>query len=120
MKTTMLPGLFLMLALVAGLCVVQPSVFAQQDRQPAQQQQPDTASQPTQPTMNQSSDQQMFSGKVVKAGGKFYLRDTTSKSTYVLDDQDRAKQFDGQEVKVSGSLDPQTKTIRVASISPGS
>ena len=120
MKKTKLPKLFPMLALVVGLCVVQPSLNAQQDRQPAQQQ-PDTANQAAHSSMmGQAGDQQTFSGKVAKADGKFVLKDTESKTTYVLDDQDKAKQFDGQEVKVSGSLDPQTKTIRVASISPGS
>ncbi|HEY4932426.1 MAG TPA: DUF5818 domain-containing protein [Terriglobales bacterium] len=121
MKKTKLPKLFLMLALVVGLCVVQPRLNAQQDRQPAQQQQPDASNQAAQSSMtSQAGEQQTFSGKVAKAGGKFVLKDTESKATYVLDDQDKAKQFDGQDVKVSGSLDPQTKTIRVASISPGS
>ena len=120
MKNTKLLRLLMMLALVAGLCMVQPNLSAQQDQPAAQQQQPDSANQPSQSSMmSQTSDQQTFIGVVAKAGGKFVLKDTASKTMYVLDDQDRAKQFDGQEVKVSGSLDPQTKTIRVANIAPG-
>lgn len=120
MNQTKIPKLLLMLALAAGMCMIVPSLNAQQDH-PAAQQQPDTSSQQAQSsTMGQASDQQTFNGQIAKAGGKFVLKDTASKSTYVLDDQDRAKQFDGQEVKVNGSLDPQTKTIRVTSITPGS
>ena len=39
---------------------------------------------------------------------------------YQLDDQQKAKRFVGQQVKVSGSLDTNTSTIRVSDISPAS
>jgi uncharacterized protein DUF5818 len=118
MKKTKLPNLVLMLALAAGMCILLPTLNAQQDSPAAQQRQPDTASQTS--TMNQASDPQTFSGKVAKAGGKYILKDTANQTMYVLDDQDKAKQFEGQEVKVSGTLDAQTKTIHVSSITPGS
>jgi len=118
MNKSKFPKLLLMLALLAGICVLQPTLLsAQQDSPAAQQQPPESTNQPS--AMNQASDAQTFSGKVAKAGGKFVLRDTASKAVYVLDDQDRAKQFEGQEVKVSGTLDAQTKTIHVSSIAPG-
>jgi len=107
-----------MLALVVGLCLLQPRLNAQQDRPVAQQQQPDTSRQPS--TMNQTSDPQTFTGKIAKSGGKFVLKDNASKSTYVLDDQDKAKQFEGQVVQVTGTLDAQTNTIRISSIAPES
>ena len=121
-KTTKLLNLLLVLALVVGMCMILPSLSAQQQEQPsAQQQQPDTSTQQAPASMmSQTSDEQTFSGRVAKAGGKFVLRDTANKATYILDDQDKAKQFEGQEVKVSGSLDAQTRTIRVSSIAPGS
>lgn len=118
MKKTKFPNLLLMLALAVGMCILQPRLNAQQDSPAAQQRQPDTASQTS--TMNQASDPQTFSGKIAKAGGKYVLRDTADKGMYILDDQDKAKQFEGQEVKVSGTLDAQTKTIHVSSITPGS
>lgn len=118
MKKTKLPSFLMMLALVAGMCIFQPRLNAQQDSSAAQQKQPETASQPS--ATNQAADPQTFSGKVAKAGGKFILKDAADKSMYVLDDQDKAKQFEGQEVKVSGTLDSQTKTIHVSSITPGS
>ena len=70
--------------------------------------------------MSQTSDSQTFSGKIAKSGEKLVLKDSVSKSTYVLDDQDKAKQFEGQQVKVTGTLDAETNTIRIASIAPGS
>ena len=108
-----------MFALVAGLCLLPPRLAAQQDSRPtAQQQQPDTSSQPH--AMNQASDSQTFTGKIAKLGGKFVLKDSASKSTYALDDQDKAKQFEGQSVQVTGTLDAQSNTIRISSITPGS
>jgi hypothetical protein len=35
-----------------------------------------------------------------------------------LDDQEKAKQFDGQNVKVTGTLDVATFTIHVSDIQP--
>ena len=122
MNKTKLPILLAMLLLAAGLCIVQPSLNAQQDRPTAQQS--DQAGQPQaaqpQASMSQMSGAQTFAGTIAKAGGKYVLKDSASKSTYMLDDQDKAKQFDGQAVQVTGALDAQTKTIRISSITPGS
>jgi len=59
-----------------------------------------------------------FTGTVVKAGGKYVLK--TSDMNYQLDDQKKAKQFVGQQVKVSGTLDSSTSTIHISDISPAS
>ncbi len=122
MNKTKLPILLAMLLFAAGFCLVQPSLNAQQDRPTAQQ--PDQAEQPQaaqpQTSMSQMSDAQTFTGRIAKAGGKYVLRDSTNKATYMLDDQDKAKQFEGQAVQVTGALDAQTKTIRISSITPGS
>ncbi len=56
----------------------------------------------------------------VKAGGKFVLYDATKKATYMLDDQEKPKEFAGQKVKVIGTYDKSTKTIHVESIEAGS
>ena len=50
--------------------------------------------------------------------GKYVLK--TSDMNYQLDDQQKAKQFVGQQVKVSGSLDTNTSTIHVSDIIPAS
>ena len=66
----------------------------------------------------QTAQTSSFAGTVVKASGKFVLK--TSDTNYQLDDQEKAKQFVGQQVKVSGSLDASTSTIHVADITPAS
>ena len=66
----------------------------------------------------QSAAGSTFTGTVVKAGGKYVLK--TADSNYQLDDQDKAKQFVGQQVKVNGSLDSSTSMIHISDISPTS
>jgi Protein of unknown function (DUF5818) len=54
----------------------------------------------------------------VKLGGKYVLYDAASKTSYQLDPQDKAKDFAGQKVKVTGTSDG--GTIHVKSIEPAS
>jgi len=75
--------------------------------------------QPQQQPGDQAQQQQTFTGKIAKADGKFVLENTDAKTSYTLDDQDKAKQFEGQNVKVTGTLDAQSKTIHVSDIQPG-
>jgi hypothetical protein len=56
----------------------------------------------------------------VKQGGKFVLYDAASKTTYQLDNQEKPKEFAGQKVKVSGTLDEKSKTIHVRNIQAAS
>jgi uncharacterized protein YdeI (BOF family) len=58
--------------------------------------------------------------KCVEAGGKYVLYDSSTKMVYQLDDQEKAKQFSGQKVNVSGSFDRNSKTIYVTDIKRGS
>ncbi len=110
--------------------------FGQQDQsaQPSAQPSPSDTQDPQQPTADQQGTQQpsspdqdssssmqttqgsSFTGTVVKAAGKYVLK--TSDMNYQLDDQQKAKKFVGQQVKVSGSLDTDTSTIHVSDISP--
>ena len=59
-----------------------------------------------------------FSGKIVKAGSSLVLSDAEGKTTYKLDDQQKAKELDNQAVKVTGTLDASTGMIRVTAIEP--
>ncbi len=77
--------------------------------------------QPSAPSPDSSASMQntqgtSFTGTVVKAGGKYVLK--TSDMNYQLDDQEKAKQFVGQQVKVNGSLDSNTSMIHISDISP--
>ena len=59
-----------------------------------------------------------FTGSIIKSGGKYQLR--SNGSTYDLDDQSQAKSFAGKDVKVNGTLDKSSNSIKVTSIEPAS
>lgn len=59
---------------------------------------------------------QKFQGTIVKSKDKYILQDKMSGATYQLDNQDKAKEFAGRDVKVIGTLDPRTNTIQVSDI----
>ena len=56
--------------------------------------------------------------KCVEMGGKFVLADRAHKVVYALDDaaQEKAREFAGSKVKVTGNVDAKTKTITVTKI----
>jgi uncharacterized protein DUF5818 len=86
-----------------------------------EQQQPDPQ-QPGQPTTadaQQQSSAQTLTGTVVKEDGRYVLKASDNR-TYQIDDQEKAKQFEGKQVKIVGSLDMSTGTIRIQSIEPAS
>ena len=122
MSRSKFPLFFTVLALAIAITALQSTGVALQDPASSpsstQQQRDPAATPPT--TMTQASDARTFTGKIAKADGKYVLRDTASKTTYMLDDQDKAKDFEGKSVKVTGMLDTQSNTIRVAAIEPGS
>ena len=63
----------------------------------------------------QQTNAQSVSGTVVKVGGKYVL-ETSDNLAYQLDDQEKAKQYEGKHVRVMGSLDRATGIIHVRSI----
>ncbi|HVP50367.1 MAG TPA: DUF5818 domain-containing protein [Candidatus Bathyarchaeia archaeon] len=112
LKFPMLAG-----ALSTFALVVSPA-FAQQPPQsatPSTQQDAASAS-----SMNQAAESQTFTGQIAKSDGKYVLKDSASQITYKLDDQDRAKEFEGKTVRVVGKLEAQSKMIRVSTIEPAS
>jgi hypothetical protein len=94
----------------------QPTLDMQNGQQTSPSTQPSSPSQDSSSSSMQNSQGTAFTGTVVKAGGKYVLK--TSDMSYQLDDQDKAKQFVGQQVKVNGSLDSNTSTIHVSDIAP--
>lgn len=112
-------GLSMMLpvmALTAVLCFRSQPAFAQrsQPSDPTAQQQP---MQPDDQTPANAAAAKTFSGKIVKTGGKLVLK-TADKTTYQIDDQQKAQDFLNKSVKVTGVLDAETGTIRVTAIDP--
>ena len=90
---------------------------------PQDQQTPDNpAATPTQASGMQDqsgSDIKTFTGTVVRIGDKYVLRGTDN-VTYQLDDPDKAKEFEGKQVKVTGGLQAKDKLIHIQNIEPAS
>jgi heat shock protein HslJ len=59
-----------------------------------------------------SADGQSFSGTVAKSGDKFVLQEASGK-TYDVDRQEELKKYEGKQVRIKGTLDPDGKTIHV-------
>ena len=58
---------------------------------------------------------QAFTGMIVKSGGMYVLQ-TAENVTYQLDDQERAKAYEGKQVQVTGSLDKSANMIKISDI----
>jgi hypothetical protein len=69
-------------------------------------------------TMQQQSKQKakIFSGTIIKSGDNFVLSDAANKLSYLLDDPEKASQFEGKKVKVTGTVDVASNTIHVETI----
>lgn len=108
-------------ALAAGLVAFAPAIGAQaQSPDRSAQQQPDQ-SQKQQPQQQQKEAQEKaYVGQVIQAqNGQFaLLTDKTAGRGYFLDDQAKAKKYNGQTVKVTGTVDTETKTLHIAEIQP--
>lgn len=86
-----------------------PQPDPQNEQSPSQ---PPQANQAPQQSPTQS---QTFTGKIVKDGDKYVLRVSNS-TAYQLDEQGSAKQYENKDVKVVGTLDAGSNTIRVTRI----
>lgn len=87
-----------------------PQPLPPPDRTDQQQPGPAPGSQSQQQPLNQ-----IFMGTIVKDGGKYVLRELES-SVFQLDDQEKAKLYDGKQVKIAGSLDTKNNMLHVARI----
>lgn len=63
----------------------------------------------------QETEAQTFTGQIMNHDGKYTLH-SEDDETYQLDDQEKAKGFDGKNVKVTGTLDEESMTIHVKEI----
>jgi len=87
----------------------QQATSAQSQSGATQQQQVDTQGQES---------AQSFEGKIAKSGDKLVLQEASTQTAYQLDDQAKAKQFEGKDVKVTATMDSTTKTLHVVNITP--
>jgi phosphoribosylpyrophosphate synthetase len=58
----------------------------------------------------------IFTGKISKSGQKFVLKDDLVNTSYQLDDQKKAQQYQGKKVRVTGTLHAEKNLIRVQAI----
>lgn len=114
MKTLRVYVCLMVLGAAVGLSRLTPSYANNQDVTP-------TARASAAQSADDSTEAKTFVGKVAKAkttDGKlvYVLQESSDKSMYILDDQDKAKQFEGKDVKVKGTLDVASRTIHVLEI----
>jgi hypothetical protein len=76
-----------------------------------QQQSPAQAS-----LVNHLPDVRTFSGKIIRSGDTLLLQDGVGESTLQIDDQSKAKAFEGEDVRVMGTVDVMTNTARIVKI----
>jgi uncharacterized protein DUF5818 len=119
MKNYFIRGSVLALTLgVAGMgsLYAQDSKPAQTDPQASQpsQSQPAPGAAQSAPTSAQSSKE--FTGMIVKEKGAMMLKDSSSNVSYKVDDDSKVKDYEGKQVKVTGTLDSSTNVIHVDSI----
>ena len=91
----------------------------------AAHQTPSTPSQPGSTPQQQQTDAtnpqqsaRSFEGKIAKSGYQLVLQETSTQTAYKLDDQDKAKQFEGKNVKVMATVEASTNTLHVVDITP--
>jgi hypothetical protein len=63
----------------------------------------------------QETEAKTFTGQIMNHDGKYALHGEDGK-TYQLDDQDKAKEFEGKKVKIAGTLDEESMTITINEI----
>jgi hypothetical protein len=71
--------------------------------------------QPVQPPAHDQPSAQAFVGTIVKDGSRFVLKVSTS-VVYQIDDQEKARIYEGKQVRVSGNLDAKSNLLHITSI----
>jgi len=93
-----------------------PPVDRPTSAQPSQPNEP-TGSQGQSPGEQAQPAAQTFTGTISKEADSYVLK-VSDTSSYKLDDQDRARQYEGQRVRVIGRLDMGSNLIKVQRIEP--
>jgi Protein of unknown function (DUF5818) len=100
--------------LIAWSQVQKPQPMAE-PRQRAEPQ-PETQQSPQQsPASRTSPASQTMTGTILKDGDRYVLK-VAGSNTYVLDDQDRVKQYEGKQVRVAATLEADGHSLHIISI----
>jgi hypothetical protein len=57
-----------------------------------------------------------FTGRILTSGDNFVLSDTATKARYLLDNQDKARPYEGKNVEVTGTIDGASNLIHIETI----
>ena len=108
-------GLMVGAALIGGSLLSEAKLTAQE-----------TNPQPSAQAQEEQQKSETFVGTIGQSKGTLVLKtgyatkDPNTKTTYKLDDQEKAKPYVGKNVKITGTLDASTNTIHVSDIAPAS
>ena len=61
-----------------------------------------------------------FEGRVVRTGRQLVLKNSTAHTSYKLDDQKKAREYEGKHVKVTATMDADTSVLHVIDIAESS
>jgi hypothetical protein len=61
-----------------------------------------------------------FEGKVVRTGRQLVLKNSVAHTSYKLDDQKKAREYEGRHVKVTATMDADTSVLHVIDIAESS
>jgi hypothetical protein len=114
---TLLRNLLPTAIVIAGFCYLGQTATAQNSN-PYNFASAQDQSMPQPDNPRPAEEAKIFTGKIVKSGKVLVLSDAEGKTTYQLDDQQKAREFVNKDVKVTGVLDDSTGMIRVAAIEP--
>jgi hypothetical protein len=67
---------------------------------------------------SQQQSARSFEGKIAKSGDQLVLQESSTQTAYKIDDQEKAKQFEGKNVKVMATVDASTNTLHLVDITP--
>jgi hypothetical protein len=85
-----------------------------QEPQPVAEQQGPSANSTAQKPPQQTP-AQIVTGTIVRDAGRYVVK-VSSSTGYELDDQDRAKQYEGKQVKIAGTLDANGGSLHIISL----
>jgi predicted secreted Zn-dependent protease len=61
-----------------------------------------------------------FDGRVVRTGRQLVLKNSVAHTSYKLDDQKKAREYEGRHVKVTATMDADTSVLHVIDITESS
>ena len=107
----------LSIVVMVGLSGLGVSLSAQQSSSTPNQPDAMPQQQQTDSTTPQQS-ARSFEGRIAKSGDELVLRENSTQTAFKLDDQDKARQFEGRNVKVMATVEASTNRLHVVDIIP--